>query len=46
MRVTFVLTWVGMLIWLGKWVPAVEGITVERLMDAIGAVSLKGLDTR
>jgi AcrR family transcriptional regulator len=36
----------GMLIWLGKWVPTVEDLTVDRLMTAIGAVSLKGLDPR
>ncbi len=33
----------GMLIWLGKWVPSVEGLTVDRLMDAIGRVGLNGL---
>jgi AcrR family transcriptional regulator len=33
----------GMLIWLAKWVPAVEGMTVDRLMKAIGVVSLNGL---
>lgn len=33
----------GMLIWLAKWVPAIEGMTVDRLMAAIGIVSLKGL---
>jgi AcrR family transcriptional regulator len=35
----------GMLIWLGKWVPAVEDLTVDRLMAAIGVVSLTGLVT-
>lgn len=34
----------GMLIWLAKWVPAVDGITVDRLMNAIDAVSFRGLD--
>ena len=34
----------GMLIWLGKWVPSVEGLTVERLMSAIDAFSFRGLD--
>ena len=34
----------GMLIWLGKWVPSVEGITVERLMSAIDATVFRGLD--
>ena len=33
----------GMLIWLAKWVPTVEGVTVDRLMAAIGIVSLSGL---
>jgi AcrR family transcriptional regulator len=33
----------GMLIWLAKWVPTVEGVTVDRLMAAIGAVGLQGL---
>ena len=36
----------GMLIWLAKWVPAVEGVTPERLMAAIGVVSLTGLAPR
>lgn len=35
----------GMLIWLAKWVPAVDGLTVDRLMAAIGACSLSGLET-
>jgi TetR/AcrR family transcriptional regulator len=34
----------GMLIWLGKWVPSVAGVTVDRLMDAITTFSFKGLD--
>jgi AcrR family transcriptional regulator len=36
----------GMLIWLAKWVPTVEGITVDRLMAAIGVVTLHGLERR
>ncbi len=36
----------GMLIWLAKWVPTVPAMTVDRLMTAIGAVSLRGLETR
>ncbi len=36
----------GMLIWLGKWVPSVEGLTVDRLMNAIGMVGLDGLATK
>ena len=34
----------GMLIWLGKWVPSVEGLTVDRLMNAIDASVFRGLD--
>lgn len=34
----------GMLIWLSKWVPAINGMTVERLMSAIDAVCFRGLD--
>jgi TetR/AcrR family transcriptional regulator len=34
----------GMLIWLGKWVPSIAGVTVDRLMDAITTFSFKGLD--
>ena len=34
----------GMLIWLGKWVPSVEGLTVDRLMSAIDATVFRGLD--
>lgn len=33
----------GMLIWLAQWVPTVEGVTVDRLMAAIGVASLNGL---
>jgi AcrR family transcriptional regulator len=36
----------GMLIWLAKWVPAIEGVTPDRLMAAIGVVSLTGLAPR
>ena len=35
---------IGMLIWLGKWVPDVRGLTVDRLMVAIDAVAFRGLD--
>lgn len=34
----------GMLIWMGKWVPSVEGLTVDRLMNAIDASVFRGLD--
>ncbi len=34
----------GMLIWLAKWVPSIEGMTVDRLMSAISVASLEGLD--
>ena len=33
----------GMLIWLSKWVPTIEGITVDSLMEAIGIASLNAL---
>ena len=36
----------GMLIWLAKWAPTVEGLTVDRLMTAIGVVSLSGLKSQ
>jgi AcrR family transcriptional regulator len=36
----------GTLIWLGKWTPSVENLTVDRLMDAIRAFSLHGLESR
>lgn len=37
---------VGMLVWLAKWAPSVEGMTVGRLMRAINAFSLHGLESR
>ncbi len=36
----------GMLIWLGKWVPAVEGLTLERLLHAIEVFGFEGLDCK
>lgn len=33
----------GMIIWLGKWTPSVEHLTVDRLMNAINAFSFSGL---
>ena len=36
----------GMLIWLGKWVPSIPDITVDRLMSAIDAFSFHGLESR
>lgn len=33
----------GMLIWLAKWVPSIDHLTVDRLMAAIGVFSLEGL---
>jgi hypothetical protein len=33
-----------MLIWLGKWVPSVDGLTLDRLMDSIEVFAFKGLD--
>ena len=34
----------GMLIWLGKWVPSIKGLTLERLMSAIETFAFQGLD--
>ena len=34
----------GMLIWLGRWVPSVDGMTADRLMSAIDAVTFRGLE--
>lgn len=34
----------GMLIWMGKWAPSVEGLTVDRMMNAIDATVFRGLD--
>lgn len=36
----------GMLIWLAKWAPSFEGLTVDRLMNAIDAFAFRGLDRR
>ena len=36
----------GMLIWMAKWAPSVEGLTVDRLMNAIDAFGFRGLDRR
>ena len=36
----------GMLIWLGKWVPSATGLTVDRLMAAIMLFGFEGLDRR
>ncbi len=38
--------YLGMLIWLAKWVPGIEDLTVERLMRAIGAFCLHGIESR
>jgi TetR/AcrR family transcriptional regulator len=34
----------GMLIWLGKWVPSINGLTIDRLMSAIETFSFEGLE--
>ena len=34
----------GMLIYLGKWVPSIDGLTVDRLMNAIENFGFRGLD--
>lgn len=36
---------IGMLIWLGRWMPNVEKLTVDRLMKAIDAFAFHGLAT-
>jgi TetR/AcrR family transcriptional regulator len=36
----------GMLIWMAKWTPSVDGLTVDRLMNAIDAFGFRGLDRR
>lgn len=36
----------GMLIWLAKWVPSIEGMTVDRLMTAIRLAGLGGLEAK
>lgn len=36
----------GMLIWLAKWAPGIDGMTVDRLMNAIDAFSFHGLERR
>ena len=36
----------GMLIWLAKWAPGVPGLTADRLMAAIDAFSIHGLEGR
>jgi hypothetical protein len=36
----------GMLIWMAKWTPSIEGLTVDRLMSAIDAFGFRGLDCR
>lgn len=36
----------GMLIWLAKWVPSIKDVTPERLMAAMGMLSLDGLRPR
>ena len=35
----------GMLIWLAKWAPGIDGLTVDRLMSAIDAFCFRGLDS-
>ena len=34
----------GMLIWLGKWVPTIQGLTLDRLMEAIETFGFRGLE--
>ena len=35
----------GMLIWLAKWAPGIDGLTADRLMSAIDAFCFRGLDS-
>ncbi|MBC7599400.1 MAG: TetR/AcrR family transcriptional regulator [Polaromonas sp.] len=35
---------VGMLIWMAKWAPTIEGLTVDRMMNAIDALVFRGLE--
>ncbi len=35
---------VGMIVWFSKWVPGIQGLTVDRLMNAIDAFTFQGLD--
>ena len=35
---------VGMIVWFSKWVPGVQGLTVDRLMNAIDAFTFRGLE--
>ena len=36
----------GMLIWLARWTTEIRGLTADKLMNAIEAVSFRGLDRR
>ena len=33
----------GMLIWLGKWAPSIEGLTAERLLASLAPLVLRGI---
>jgi hypothetical protein len=33
-----------MLIWMAKWAPSFEGLTVDRLMNAIDSFAFRGLN--
>ncbi len=37
---------VGMLIWLGKWVPSANGVTVDRLMAAMMVFGFEGIERK
>jgi len=37
---------IGMLVWLAKWVPTIEDLTADRLLAAISAFSMHGLENR
>lgn len=36
----------GMLVWLAKWVPSMEGLTADRLMKAMTTLTFHGLESR
>lgn len=38
--------YLGMLIWLAKWVPSIKDLTVDRLMRAIEAFCFRGIESR
>ena len=33
----------GMLIWLGKWAPSIDGLTAERLLESLSSLTMGGM---